>query len=84
MRIAVILSRVPFPLEKGDKLRAYHQIKALSQSHHVEVHCISPKSIPQETIDAVESICAKIHIHRLPKFQSFINLFLALLLLIGT
>jgi len=29
MKILILLSRVPFPLEKGDKLRAYHQIKGL-------------------------------------------------------
>jgi hypothetical protein len=31
MRILVLLSRVPYPLEKGDKLRAFHQIKELSR-----------------------------------------------------
>ena len=33
MNILVIASRVPFPLEKGDKLRLYHQLKHLSSKH---------------------------------------------------
>ena len=35
MRLFVILPRVPFPLEKGDKLRAFHQIKELSKKHEI-------------------------------------------------
>jgi len=35
MKILVILSRIPWPLEKGDKLRAYHQIRCLSKRHEV-------------------------------------------------
>jgi glycosyltransferase involved in cell wall biosynthesis len=32
MKWFIVLSRVPYPLDKGDKLRAYHFIKQLSQS----------------------------------------------------
>ena len=35
MRIGVLLSRFPYPLEKGDKLRAYHQIRELSKKHDI-------------------------------------------------
>ena len=35
MKILVVLSRVPYPLEKGDKLRAYHQIRVLSQYYDI-------------------------------------------------
>jgi len=35
MKILVILSRIPWPLEKGDKLRAFHQIRCLSKKHEI-------------------------------------------------
>ena len=35
MKIAVVLTRIPFPLMKGDKLRAYYQIKELAKQHEV-------------------------------------------------
>ena len=35
MKILVVLPRFPYPLEKGDKLRAYHQIRILSQRNEV-------------------------------------------------
>ena len=35
MKIFVLLPRIPWPLEKGDKLRAYNQIKQLSNDNEV-------------------------------------------------
>ncbi|MCQ2958762.1 MAG: glycosyltransferase [Bacteroidales bacterium] len=35
MRIFVLLSRIPWPLEKGDKLRAFNQIKSLAQNNEI-------------------------------------------------
>ena len=37
-KLVVITSRFPFPLEKGDKLRAYYQIKELAI--YYDVHLI--------------------------------------------
>ena len=39
MKVFVVSSRVPFPLEKGDKLRLFHQLKHLSESHEVTLCC---------------------------------------------
>ena len=39
MKILVILPRFPYPLEKGDKLRAYYQIKELSKHNEVYLFC---------------------------------------------
>ena len=35
MKIFVLLPRIPYPLEKGDKLRAYHQIRQLSKNNEI-------------------------------------------------
>ncbi len=58
----VITSRFPFPLEKGDKLRAYHQIKELSK--HFEVHLISTSEIKVEEdhIQELNPYCKSINI----------------------
>ncbi|HMQ06743.1 MAG TPA: glycosyltransferase [Saprospiraceae bacterium] len=38
MKIVIFSSRFPFPLEKGDKLRLYHQLRLLSQ--HVKLYLV--------------------------------------------
>ena len=35
MKIFVLLPRIPWPLEKGDKLRAFNQIKQLAKNNEV-------------------------------------------------
>ena len=57
MRIAVTLSRIPYPLEKGDKLRAYHQIQNLIEAgHEVHVFCFHfEKPEPQNTKELEKS-----------------------------
>ena len=35
MKILVVLPRFPYPLENGDKLRAFNQIKELARANDV-------------------------------------------------
>lgn len=69
MKLFVLLSRFPYPLEKGDKLRAFHQIKALSKSHEILLCCLSDKPINAEALEKLAPFCAEIHIIRLSKFK---------------
>ena len=48
MKLLAIFSRVPYPLDKGDKLRAYHQLVHLSQEFDVKIICLSDTRVPQE------------------------------------
>lgn len=65
MKIMVLLSRFPYPLEKGDKLRAYHQIKALSKKHKVVLVCLSDRKIPIKHINHIQTLCYKVFVIRL-------------------
>jgi glycosyltransferase involved in cell wall biosynthesis len=75
----VILSRFPFPLEKGDKLRAYHQIKEFSRSFKIQLCCITDKIPSKDQLDELRPYCVDIHLFKQPKwvsyFQTFVGLF---------
>ncbi len=43
-KLAILLGRFPYPLEKGDKLRAYHQIVDLSKDFDIYLIAIVTKS----------------------------------------
>lgn len=62
MRIVFVTSRFPYPIEKGDKLRAFHQIRVLSRHHEVHLVAISHKAISPESIKALEPFCASIRV----------------------
>lgn len=76
--LAVVLSRFPFPLEKGDKLRAYYQIKDLSRYFDIELICISDIKVSQENQNQLKAYCKNMHLFQLNKFGIVWSLFTAL------
>ena len=77
--ILVIVSRFPYPLEKGDKLRAFYQLKELSKEYNVTLVCTSDISVSKEHLQIVNQFCKQIHIFQLSKpgllFQLCFSLF---------
>jgi sugar transferase (PEP-CTERM/EpsH1 system associated) len=62
----VLLSRVPYPLEKGDKLRAYHLVRRLAQRHEVHLCCLSDQRIAPEHLDHLRGICHQLEVIPIP------------------
>ncbi len=75
MDIIFITSRFPFPIDKGDKLRAYYQIKELSKVHNVHLLSISDKNLNQNDINKLKEVCSDIHIFKINLFKRILNLF---------
>ena len=73
-KLVVLLSRFPFPLEKGDKLRAYYQIKDLSADFSIFLIAVSDKKVTPASIEKLEKFCTEIHIIKLTKWSIFANL----------
>ena len=79
MRIFVLLSRFPYPLEKGDKLRAFHQIKELSKHHEIVLCALSDEPVSKESVEILKQYCSRIEVIRLYKIQIFFNLLFKLI-----
>ena len=77
-KMMVITSRFPYPLDKGDKLRAYHQIKELAKECEVHLVSLSNKNIHEKDKNELEKICKSVSIYKLNKLQSLLSLFGAL------
>jgi sugar transferase (PEP-CTERM/EpsH1 system associated) len=67
MKLVVLLSRFPYPLEKGDKLRAYYQLKELANRHEIILCCLTDSKIAPEWIAEIKSFCAEVHTFKLKK-----------------
>lgn len=63
----MVLSRVPWPLEKGDKLRAFHLIEQLSKTHQVRLFCLSDVPVHPQSEEQLSRFCEAVHIHRLSR-----------------
>jgi sugar transferase (PEP-CTERM/EpsH1 system associated) len=68
VRIVYVTSRFPFPVEKGDKLRAYHQIRILSQRHEIHLVAISHKKVPQKALEAMNPFCKSVKVFRIKEW----------------
>ncbi len=73
MKILVVLPRFPYPLEKGDKLRAYCQIKELSKRNEVYLFCVSHTRVLPEHVEHLRPFCKEIRIVRSPKLINYKN-----------
>jgi sugar transferase (PEP-CTERM/EpsH1 system associated) len=60
MKILIALSRFPYPIDKGDKLRAYYQIRHLSRKNDLYIVCLSDSDPSQEDIVHVRQYCREL------------------------
>jgi sugar transferase (PEP-CTERM/EpsH1 system associated) len=74
MKILVVLPRFPYPLEKGDKLRAYHQIRCLSEKHDIILAALHEDKVSDEALQQVQPFCQRIYLLHQPKWRSFTNI----------
>lgn len=70
MKLLMALSRFPFPLDKGDKLRAYHQLKYLGSRHELHLICLSEGAVDAEDKKEIEQYCASLKVIALTSWQS--------------
>lgn len=73
MKMLVALTRFPWPIEKGDKLRAYYQIKGLAENHEIHLVCLNDAPVSQESLDQL-AFCKSISVIRHGKIRAGINL----------
>ncbi len=80
MKIAVVLPRFPFPLEKGDKLRAYYHLRALSEIAEIHLFAISHTQVTEADLQALNNYCKSITILKMGPISTIWNLLVAIVL----
>ena len=74
MKLLVLTSRFPFPINKGDKLRAYFQIIELSKTCEIHLISLHDHGVKLSDKEKLEKYCKSIHLFKLNKLRVFINL----------
>ena len=78
MRIFFLLPRVPYPTEKGDKLRAFHQIKQLSRHHEIILCSLNDTVLHKDALHVLHKYVKAVHVISLDKFSILFNILKAL------
>ena len=78
MKLLVVLPRFPYPLEKGDKLRAYNHIRFLSKKHEIILCTLNNTEVSGEHLKKLRPFCKSIHVFKINRFSILTNLFFAI------
>lgn len=70
LKLLVLSSRFPLPLEKGDKLRLYHQIRYLSQSHQIILVALTEEPFDRLLVNKLQEYCREVYVIPHEKWRS--------------
>ncbi len=65
MNILYLCHRIPYPPNKGDKIRAFHQLRALREQHEVDVVTLADDDHDFGYRDALATYCRELTVFRL-------------------
>jgi sugar transferase (PEP-CTERM/EpsH1 system associated) len=71
MNILYLCHRIPYPPDKGDKIRSYHQIQDLARRHSVYVACLIDDSDDWQYVDPLRAMCRKVEVVWRKGFQEW-------------
>jgi polysaccharide biosynthesis protein PslH len=60
LRILFLTARFPWPLLRGDQLRAYHQLRLLAPRHRLTLVCFREAAVPPAGLAAVSAFCERV------------------------
>lgn len=60
--ILYVTHRVPFPPNRGDRIRTYHTLRHLSQRGNVSLACLADEPVTDETRRELNSLCERVTI----------------------
>lgn len=74
MKILFLTSRLPWPLDKGDKLRAFHQIRHLAQEHDVYLFSLVDSKPTEEALAALTPFVREVHTETLGNVRRWVRM----------
>jgi len=62
MNILFLAHRIPYPPNKGEKIRAYHELEFLGGGHNVDLFCFADSRAEAEQQRALQGLCRRIYV----------------------
>lgn len=73
-KLLFLTSRVPWPLEKGDKLRAWYQLRELSKRFEIILASINDAPLHPEAEQQLLKYCSEVHFYYMSRGEMFMNM----------
>ncbi|HEX3126060.1 MAG TPA: TIGR03087 family PEP-CTERM/XrtA system glycosyltransferase [Thermoanaerobaculia bacterium] len=69
MRILYLCHRVPYPPDKGEKIRAFHELRALGRRHRVHLLTLADGDVPD--LGPLEQLCERVEVFSLRRRAAY-------------
>ena len=79
MKILFITSRLPWPLDKGDRVRAYHQMRMLNKDHEVFLFTLTEEHPSKEAQLALSQVTTGLKWYKVNRWKRWLRLTFAAL-----
>lgn len=66
-KILYLTHRVPYPPNRGDRIRSWHTLRFLAQRADVYLGCLTEEPLPDETLPKLNQLCADVHVASLSR-----------------
>src|SRR5436309_13549038 len=66
--ILYLVRRVPYPPDKGDRIRAYHLLRFLSRRAAVHLACLADEAVHADAVAALGRYCERVTVVRLGRW----------------
>lgn len=73
MNILYLAHRIPYPPNKGDKIRSFNEIKYLAARHSVDLICLADDPQDMQHAEALQKYCRKVFVYPISTFWSKIR-----------
>ena len=60
--LLVLAHRVPYPPDKGDRIRTYHLLRTLAPRADVHLACLADEPVSPGSVEALERLCGRVAI----------------------
>ena len=79
MKVLVLTHRIPYPPDKGEKIRFFHLLSHLARKHEVDLvtHADDPRDLRH--VEELEALCRSVSVFRLKPWQRRVRALTALL-----
>jgi sugar transferase (PEP-CTERM/EpsH1 system associated) len=62
VRLLFLTSRLPYPPNRGDRLRAYHFLEHLSQEHEISLASFIAKEAERQNLEPLQAFCREVRV----------------------
>ena len=62
MQILFLAHRIPYPPDKGERIRAFHELRYLAAQHEVDLFCFADSAESAENEKRLRGLCRSVHV----------------------